>query len=122
MSGQWDDFDQVVATDCVLHEPGGVDIVGLEAMKSLWQVAYAALKDMNATTHADVSEGEFLVDLLAIEATYEGEYTGQEIQGMPVKFNQVETMRIVDGKIVEWWVEFDRLWMTEQLGFELQPK
>jgi hypothetical protein len=28
----------------------------------------------------------------------------------------------VDGKIVEWWVEFDRLWMSEQLGFALRPK
>ncbi|MFL7810468.1 MAG: ester cyclase [Anaerolineae bacterium] len=41
---------------------------------------------------------------------------------MPVQFNQAETMHIVDGKIVEWWVEFDRLGMAEQLGFELQPK
>jgi len=122
MSGQWDDFDQVIATDCVLHEPGGVDIVGLDAMKALWQVAYAALKDMGATTIAEISEGEILTGLFAMEATYEGEYMGQQIAGVPVKFNQAETMRIVDGKIVEWWVGFDRLWMSEQLGFELKPK
>ena len=122
MSGKWDDFDQVIATDCVLHEPGGVDVVGLDAMKALWQVAYAALKDMSATTIAEVSEGNFLVDLLTIEATYEGEYMGRQIAGVPVKYNQAETFRIVDGKIVEWWVEFDRLWMSEQLGFELKPK
>ena len=35
MAGNWDAFDRVIATDCVLHEPGGVDIVGLEAMKAL---------------------------------------------------------------------------------------
>jgi predicted ester cyclase len=34
----------------------------------------------------------------------------------------VEMARIADGKIVEWWVEMDRLWMSEQLGFELGPK
>jgi predicted ester cyclase len=122
MSGKWDQFGQVIATDCVLHEPGGVDIVGLEAMKALWRVAYAALKDMNATTHALISEGNILVGLYAMEATYEGEYMGQQIAGVPVKYNQMETMRIVDGKIVEWWVGFDRLWMSEQLGFELKPK
>ena len=122
MSGNWDDFDQVIATDCILHEPGGVDVVGLDAMKALWQVAYAALKDMSATTHAEISEGNLLVEFLTIEATYEGEYMGQQIAGVPVKYNQVETFRIVDGKIVEWWVELDRLWMSEQLGFELKPK
>jgi predicted ester cyclase len=122
MSGQWDDFDQVIATDCVLHEPGGVDIVGLDAMKALWQVAYAALKEMRPTTHAEISEGDIYMTLLTIEATYEGEYMGQQIAGVPIKFSQAETMHIVDGKIVEWWVGFDRLWMSEQLGFELQPK
>jgi predicted ester cyclase len=122
MSGQWDDFDQVISTDCVLHEPGGVDVVGLEAMKALWQVAYVALKDMRPTTHAEISEGDIYMTLLTIEATYEGEYMGQQFAGVPVKYNQVETMRIVDGKIVEWWVEFDRLWMSEQLGFELKFK
>ena len=27
-TGAWDQFDQVIATDCVLHYPGGVDVVG----------------------------------------------------------------------------------------------
>ena len=122
MSGQWDDFDQVIAADCVLHEPGGVDIVGLDAMKALWQVAYVPLKEMRATTIAEISEGEFVMGLFAMEAKYEGEYMGRQIAGVPIQFNQAETMRIVDDKIVEWWVGFDRLWMSEQLGFELQPK
>jgi predicted ester cyclase len=122
MSGNWDAFDTVIATDCILHEPGGVDIAGLEAMKALWQVAYVPLKEMRPTTIAEISEGDIYMILLTIEATYEGEYMGQQIAGMPVQYNQAETMRIVDGKIVEWWVEFDRLRMSEQLGFELQPK
>jgi predicted ester cyclase len=122
MSGNWDAFGQVIAEDCVLHEPGGVDIVGLEAMKALWQVAYAPLTNIGATTVSEISEGEFLSGFYAMEATYEGEYMGQQIAGVPVQFNQAETMHIVDGKIVEWWVEFDRLRMSEQLGFELQPK
>jgi predicted ester cyclase len=122
MSGNWDAFNQVIAEDCVLHEPGGVDIVGLEAMKALWQVAYAPLTDIGATTVSEISEGEFLSGFYAMEATYQGEYMGQQIAGVPVQFNQAETMHIVDGKIVEWWVEFDRLRMSEQLGFELQPK
>jgi predicted ester cyclase len=121
ISGNWDDFDQVIATDCVLHEPGGQDIVGLEAMKAAWQEAYAPLKDMSGMPIAEISEGEILMILIPMEATYEGDYMGQQIDGVPIKFNQAETYRIVDGKIVEWWVGFDRLWMAEQLGFELQP-
>jgi predicted ester cyclase len=122
MSGEWDKFDQVIATGCVLHEPGGMDIVGLEAMKALWLEAYGALKNMKGTTLAETSEGDIYMTLLAMEASYEGEYMGKQIAGVPVNYNQMETMRIVDGKIVEWWVGFDRLWMSEQLGFELKTK
>jgi hypothetical protein len=27
-SGRWDGFDEVIASDCVLHYPGGVDELG----------------------------------------------------------------------------------------------
>jgi predicted ester cyclase len=121
-SGKWDDLGQVIANDCVLHYPGGVDVVGLDAMKAGWQVSYGALKNMNATSQAEISEGDILMDFLTFEATYEGEYLGQQISGVPVKYNQVEMVRIANGKIVEWWVEMDRLWMSEQLGFELRPR
>jgi predicted ester cyclase len=120
-SGNWDDFDQVIASDCVLHYPGGEDVNGLEAMKAGWAVFFGAMRDMRVTPVAEISEGDLLVDFYTFEATYEGDYMGQQIDGMPIKYNQVEMMRIADGKIVEWWVENDRLWMSQQLGFELAP-
>ena len=109
-------------------QPGDMTGVGLyvhgqgggSAPKALWAEAYAPLTNMTADTHAEVSEGEYLTDMLTMHATYEGEYMGQAISGVPVTFNQAETMRIVDGKIVEWWVVFDQLWLSEQLGFELK--
>jgi predicted ester cyclase len=121
-SGNWDDLDQVIASDCVLHHPGGEDVVGLEAMKADWQVFFGSLKDLNATPVAEISEGDLIVDFLTFQANYEGDYTGQQIAGVPIKYNQVEMMRIADGKIVEWWVEYDRLWMSQQLGFDLVPQ
>ena len=121
-SGKWDDLSQVIATDCVLHYPGGVDVVGLDAMKAGWKVFYGALKDLKATPHAEISEGDTLIDFLTFEANYTGDYMGQPVSDMPIKYNQVEMVRIANGKIVEWWAEMDRLWMAEQLGFELKPK
>jgi predicted ester cyclase len=121
-SGKWDDFDQVIATDCVMHYPGGVDVVGLDTLKAGWRVFYGALKDMKITLLAEISEGDILMDFYTLEATYTGDYMGQQVSGAPVKYNQVEMVRIADGKIVEWWVEMDRLWMAQQLGFDLEPK
>lgn len=121
-SGNWDDFDQVIANDCVLHYPGGVDVVGLDAMKSGWQVFFGAMQDMSVTPLAEVSEGDILMEFYTFSANYTGEYMGQQISGVPIKYNQVEMVRIANDKIVEWWVEMDRLWMSQQLGFELEPK
>ena len=121
-SGKWDDLSQVVAADCVLHYPGGVDVVGLDAMKAGWKVFYGALTDLKATPGAEISEGDTLIDFLTFEAKYTGDYMGRQISGLPVKYNQVEKVRVANGKIVEWWAEMDRLWMAEQLGFELKPK
>jgi predicted ester cyclase len=121
-SGNWDGLDEVIAGDCVLHYPGGVDVNGLEAMKAGWAVFFGAMRDMRVTPVAEISEGDLLVDFYTFEATYEGDYVGQQISGAPIKYNQVEMMRIADGKIVEWWVENDRLWMSQQLGFDLVPQ
>jgi predicted ester cyclase len=122
ISGDWDDFNQVIAADCVLHEAGGVDIHGLEEMKALWKEAYAALKDMNSTVRALADEGDILMILYTFEAMYDGGYRGQQITRTPVIFNQAEAMRIVDGKIVEWWVVYDSEWLAQQLGFEIRLK
>ena len=119
-TGKWEDFDQVIATDCVLHYPGGVDVVGLDAMVANWEVFFPKLKDLKFTPHAEISEGDILIEFLTFEATYEGEYMGKQVSGVPIKYNQVEMLRISDGKIVEWWVEQDRLWMAQQLGMELK--
>jgi len=118
-TGKWEDFDQVIATDCVLHYPGGVDVVGLDAMVANWAVFFPKLKDLSATVHAEISEGDILMEFLTFEATYEGEFMGKQVSGVPIKYNQVEMVRISGGKIVEWWVEQDRLWMAEQLGMKL---
>ncbi|NOZ72357.1 MAG: ester cyclase [Chloroflexi bacterium] len=120
-TGAWDQFDQVIASDCVLHYPGGVDVVGLDAMVAGWQEFFPKLKDLQFTAQGQAGEGDLLMEFITFEATYEGDFMGQQITGTPIKYNQVEMQRFEDGKIVEWWVENDRLWMAEQLGMELVP-
>jgi predicted ester cyclase len=100
-TGNWDDFDQVIATDCVLHYPGGEDVVGLDAMVAGWAVFFPKLRDLKVTPLAEISEGDILIMFLTFEATYEGEFMGKQVSGIPIKYNEVEMVRISDGKIVE---------------------
>ena len=121
-SGNWDAFDQVIANDCVLHYPGDTDVIGLDAMKAGWQVFFGSMQDMSVIPIAEISEGDILMEFYTFTANYTGEYLDQQVSGIPIKYNQVEMVRIENEKIVEWWVEMDRLWMAEQLGFSLEPK
>jgi predicted ester cyclase len=118
-SGNWDEFDQVIAIDCILHYPGGVEVVGIDAMKAGWQKFYGSMQDMSVTPLAEISEGDTLMAFFKFTANFTGEYLGQQVTGLPIQYNQVEMVRVEDEKIVEWWVEMDRLWMAEQLGFSL---
>jgi predicted ester cyclase len=122
MSGRWDEFDRVIHPDCVMHYSGDLDEVGLELIVEGWRDYYGKLSNLSAVTHAEVSEGEFLMVLFTIGGTYEGTFEGQMIGATPVKYRQAETMRIVDGRIAEWWVVYDELVLAQQLGFELKPK
>ena len=119
VSGQWDRFEEVIAADCVLHYPGGVDVNGLDAITEGWGPQFAILTDLQVTTLAEIAEGDRHMEFLVFEAVYEGEFMGKQISGVPIKFNQVEMVRIDDGRIVEWWVEQDQLWKAQQLGMEL---
>jgi predicted ester cyclase len=122
MSGNWDDFQRVISRDCVMHYSGAVDVVGLEPMVAGWREYYGNLRDMRAETHAEVSEGDILMMLVTLEGTYEGSFEGQAVGPLPVKYRQAETLRIVDGKIVEWWVVYDEVVLAKQLGFRLTAK
>jgi predicted ester cyclase len=121
MEGKWEEtFPQVIAEDCVIHYPGGRDVVGLKAIIENWVVAFGTMKDMDWTSHVQISEGDILVEFLTWRYKYEGEYMGKQLSGKPVEMNQVEIIRIEDGKIKEWWIEQDQLHMARQLGMELQ--
>jgi len=75
-----------------------------------------------AAANKQIMHKFILMEFLTFEATYTGDYMGRQVKNMPIKYNQVEMARLADGKIVEWWVEMDRLWMAEQIGFELGAK
>ncbi len=119
MSGRWDEFDRVIHPDCVMHYSGDVDEVGLEQIMEGWRHFYGSISDIQAGTDAIASEGDLLMALYTIGGIYEGTFEGLAVGPLPVKYRQAETMRIADGRIVEWWVVYDEVVLAQQLGFAL---
>jgi predicted ester cyclase len=116
--------DDLCAPDYVGHISGTPvpgPVRGREALKHLI-AAYFAVFDIQDTREFLIAEG----DLVAIHDTYLLTHTGA-FQGIPptgkeATMTGTDIYRMVDGKIVEQWVEVDMLGFLQQLGFLPPPE
>jgi predicted SnoaL-like aldol condensation-catalyzing enzyme len=111
-----DVIDELYAPDYVGHIAGIPGPVrGPAALKHLF-TAYFAAFDIHDSPDFLIAEG----DMVAIHDTYRLKHTGG-FQGIPptgkeVTITGTDIYRIVNGKIVEQWVETDMLGLLQQLG------
>jgi ketosteroid isomerase-like protein len=81
----------------------------------------AALEQRKIVIDVMVAEA----DLVSVRSTWSGFYTGT-VRGVsfhqkPVTLVYFNIYRVSGGRIHENWAEYDRMSMTEQLGFQLTP-
>lgn len=113
--------DLDVATECfapeyVNHVPGEPEPMrGIEAWVDFFQTFRAAFPDMATTLDHLIGEGDKVAVRHVWRVTHHGEYEGIPPTGKSVTFTGNDIYRIVDGKIVEEWSEFDELGLLRQL-------
>jgi predicted ester cyclase len=95
---------------------------GLEGIQAQAELYTTAFPDIRFTTKNVVAEG----DRVAITWMAGGTNTGP-LQGMPLTGKQAfvlgcNLMHVVDGKVTEHWVYFDRLALMMQLGATPTPQ
>jgi len=104
-----------VYLDCVYHSPVTGEIRG-EAHKQFIKSVLAALPDALYTVEDQLAEGDKVLTRWSCTATHRGELMGIAPTGKPARVSGMVIDRIVDGKIVEEWEEWDALGMMQQLG------
>jgi predicted ester cyclase len=116
--------DELVAPNIVLHYDYPADIpgpaenqLGLEAIKHFVSQLRTTFPDYHFIVELQVAEG----DLVVTRGTHQGEYWDRTFQDIPPTAKQVtwtETAidRIVDGKIMENWINEDALGRLQQIG------
>jgi predicted ester cyclase len=115
-------IDELHAPDYVGHYSGVMPgpIRGREALKQLF-AAYLAAFDIEVTPEFLIAEG----DMVAVHDTNRVKHTGQfrgiAPTGKEVTVTSTDIYRIVDGKIVEQWLESDFTGMVQQLGIASSP-
>jgi len=113
-----DRLDAIVAADFVRRCETTPDVVvqTLDDFKRFLD-AYTAVFPDNVQTPVHVAADG---DLIGIFATYEGTHLGPfgafEPTGKRAKFDFAGMMRVVDGKLSEWWITWDTMTILAQLG------
>ena len=114
--------NELVAEDCVDHNPPGPDIAsGREGLIQVFAMFRSAFPDMTATINDQVAEGDKVVTRLTITGTHQGEFMGIPATGKSFSIEAIDIFRIEDGQIVERWGEADNMGMMQQLGVVPMP-
>jgi predicted ester cyclase len=80
-----------------------------------------AFPDYAGTNVEQIAEGEKVANRFVFLGTHLGEFEGVTPTGKRVEFVGHSIDRVVEGKIVESWVEVDMLGVMEQLGVVPEP-
>ena len=105
--------DELMAPDAVIHEP----VAGTPAdLKPFASAIRAAFPDWHSTVEEMVAEGDRVVERWTGRGTHRGEFQGIPPTGKRVAVPGTVYYRIVDGKIVEFRGQFDRMSLMQQLG------
>lgn len=108
------------AEEYVNHIPGRAEPVrGVPAWVEFFRALRTAFPDMTTTLELLLGEGDLVAVRHVWRGTHDGPYEGIAATGRPVTFTGADIYRIVDGKIVEEWSEFDELGILRQLGAEV---
>jgi predicted ester cyclase len=80
-----------------------------------------AFPDYGGTNVDQIAEGDKVANRFVFLGTHLGEFMGVAPTGKRVEFVGNSIDRVVDGKIVESWVEVDLLGVMQQLGAFTEP-
>jgi steroid delta-isomerase-like uncharacterized protein len=110
----WAVFDEIIAEDYVGHDAGRAR--GREELKAELAGDAAAFSDLRYTIEDMVAEGDRVVSRWTARGTHTGSLLNIPPTGKLVTVTGISIDRLVNGRVVEGWTEFDSLGMLQQLG------
>ena len=109
--------DERFADDIVLHSPAQAEPMrGRETLKEFVVKLRRAFPDLRITVEDCVAAGDRVVTRCTTRGTQTGDYFGVPPTNRAVTMSEVQIYRVIDGKIVELWLEFNVLGVLQQLG------
>jgi steroid delta-isomerase-like uncharacterized protein len=108
--------DQLVATGFVDHSPMPGFSPDATGFKKGLAAVRAAIPDMKYTIEDIIAEGDKVVARWRASGTHKGEMFGIPPTGKSTTVTGMDIFRVANGKLVEFWLNWDQLGMLQQLG------
>jgi len=110
-------FDEIFADGYVNHTMPVPGVPGTkDGFKQLVLATRAAFPDVRVDVKDVVAEGDFAVFRDVVHATSRGEFMGVPPNGKRIEWTEIHFLKIVGGRIVEHWANFDQVGILRQLG------
>jgi len=110
-------WDELMSPDVVYHFNSSAEpITGLEANKEFNLSLFEGFPDIKQHIEDVIAEDDKVVYRTTIQGTNSGEFLGTPATNKAVKANDFTLLRIVEGKITEWWYECNLLEVMKQIG------
>lgn len=120
----WETVTQVIDPANYVENNPAWGAIGFDQMRQTYEMVRAAMPDLTFTSDMDliVAEG----DKVVVRGTVSGTHTGADFFGVPASgkrlaWSGIDISRVVDGKIVERWLNADILGLMQQLGLAPGP-
>lgn len=115
---QWifDHLDQLFAPTFQVDTDQDQPLRGAEAARQFFLWLQSVFPDLHYTIDDVVVDGEKAVARVHARGTHRGEYMSHAPTGLPVEWAAMVMLRVVDGKIAEWWVAENQLLILQQIG------
>ncbi len=109
-------IDKLFATNYVYHESSGKDICGPGGFKNMISITHSAFPGYHIKAEDMVAEGEKVACRFTANGNHQGELMGIPPTGNTFTITGIVIYRIVGGKVIEQWENFDTLGMLQQIG------
>jgi steroid delta-isomerase-like uncharacterized protein len=116
-AGRLEVADELVTPDFISHDPSSPEpIIGPEGLKRQAEGYRTAFPEIRLTIEDEIAEGDRVVTRWTARGTHQAELFGFPATGKEATVTGMTIDRIVDGRIVESWTNWDTLGLLQQLG------
>ena len=115
-NGAFDQFQDLVAHDCVDHDPAPGQVAGPQGYADFFGQMRAAFPDMKIEPIHLLADEDNVAFAYTLTGTHKGPFMDVAPTGKTIKVRGMQISKFKDGKMIERWGATDELGILKQLG------